>query len=224
MSHTMIKLCGLQYEEDVTALRGMDVAAAGFILVPGRKRTVTPERARQLRSLLPPQVRAIAVLMDPTPQEVESLLQAVAFDGIQLHGEESPAFCRRIKEMEVEVVKVFHMDEDTEGIATADAYAPWIDRALLDSSVAGNRGGSGRRFAWKRIPLIRNQWHSLGVPLWVAGGINADNVTELLRYSPDGVDVSSGIETEGRKNPVLMKRLVERVRRFEQSGIAGKSG
>ncbi|PTM58688.1 phosphoribosylanthranilate isomerase [Desmospora activa] len=223
MSRTMIKLCGLQVEEDVKVIQELDVDAAGFILVPQRKRTVTPERIRRLQVLLPPSVRTIAVMMDPTAEEVESLLQTVRVDGIQLHGEESPAFCRRLKAMGVNVIKVFHMKAESDEISDTETYAPWIDHALLDSVVAGVHGGSGKRFAWERIPAIRQQWHSLGVPLWVAGGINPENVTELLGYGLDGVDVSSGIETAGRKNPVLMKRLVERVRQVEQCGIAGKS-
>ncbi|MDR6224495.1 phosphoribosylanthranilate isomerase [Desmospora profundinema] len=218
MKRTRIKLCGLRREEDVAALYGLDVDAAGFILVPGRKRTVTPERVRQLQSLLPAGVRSVGVMMDPSVQEVESLLETVPLDEIQLHGGESPSFCRRIKEqLDITVVKVFHMEESVDGNAVPEAYAPWIGGALLDSSVGGVRGGSGKRFAWDQIPAIRERWKPLGVPLWVAGGVSADNVTALLSYHPDGVDVSSRIETAGRKDPVLMKRLVERVRQVDQS-------
>lgn len=216
MSRTRIKLCGFRRETDVTALGGLDVDAVGFILVPGRTRTVAPEQARRLCQALPADVQAVGVMINPSIQEVKSLLETVPLDAIQLHGEESPAFCRTLKkESQLTVIKVFHME--AAGTAPSpEAYAPWIDVALLDSSVGGVRGGSGTRFAWEEVPAMQDRFRPLGVPVWVAGGVDGDNVTDLLHYAPDGIDVSSGIETAGYKDPVLMRRLVERVRQVDQ--------
>lgn len=92
-------------------------------------------------------------------------------------------------------------------------YAGTVDAFLLDTP----GGGTGRRFAWDVIPGYAAAARELGVPLFVAGGLDPGNVTDLVgRYGPDGVDVSSGVETDGAKDPAKIAAFLERVRDIDQ--------
>ncbi|OYD09712.1 phosphoribosylanthranilate isomerase [Paludifilum halophilum] len=225
MRRTFVKLCGMRRMEDIHALTGLDLDAAGLILVPGRKRTVSPGPAREMVTRLPEGVRSVGVMMDPRREEVEYWLSRVPFDMIQLHGDESPAFCRWVKETTgVSLIKVIHIGEDGDRKLYPEAYAPWTDAILLDSASRGKRGGTGLTFPWNQVSEIRRRWERFGVPVWVAGGIRPDNVGKLMdRCGPEGVDASSGVETGGRKDRRKMKALVERVRHFERKENVGAS-
>ncbi|MFC4078081.1 phosphoribosylanthranilate isomerase [Salinithrix halophila] len=219
---TTVKICGLRRPEDVEGLAGLDLDAAGFILVPGRKRTVSMKTASDLVKRLPRGIASIGVMMDPSEEEVDRWLSAVSFDRIQLHGEESAVFCRRLKErFHLPIIKVFHIGQKGP-VDTPEEYAPWVDGVLLDSSVGDRRGGTGRPFDWEAIPTVRQQWKKVGVPVWVAGGLHPGNVGELLmRYAPDGVDTSSGVETAGKKQRDRMAQFVERVRQYDRQTSLG---
>lgn len=213
MSSIQVKICGIQTVEDIEALQELDVAAAGFILAPGRRRTVPAERLAVLLRCLPATIDAVGVLVNPTEEEVLRWTTSFPFAALQLHGDESPEFCRWIKETtQLRVIKVVHVGEK-EMVAPAE-YAPWIDALLFDSVYGGQRGGTGHPFAWERIPFLRKGWNG---PLWIAGGLRPDNVQELVEgYAPDGIDVSSGVESEGQKSRSKIKKLIEQVRKGER--------
>ncbi|MDN4594235.1 phosphoribosylanthranilate isomerase [Polycladomyces subterraneus] len=213
-----VKICGLQTEVDAETLHGLDVDAAGVILVPGRRRTVPESRLPRLLAALPPSVKAVAVLQNASLPEAERWLKRYPFSAVQLHGDESPAYCRQIKERcGVDVIKAFSVDSDGP-LPDPDAYAQWIDTALFDS--AG--GGSGRPFSWELIPEIRSGWREAPCAVWVAGGLTPENVGRLVTaYRPDGVDVSSGVETNGRKDLEKIQAFVERVRAVENRTSIG---
>ncbi len=206
---TRIKICGLRSAADAVALQGLDIAAAGLILAPGRKRSLERKQAQEIIKHLPPQIEVVGVLVNPTREEVIQWTSTLSLTTLQLHGDESPAFCRWVKEKtRLKVVKVLHVGEEIPD--SPDAYLPWIDAVLFDSTYKGQRGGTGRPFPWEQIPQLREGWHC---PHWIAGGINAENVVNLLRqYHPDGIDVSSGVEVDGVKSRGKIKELVEKVR------------
>lgn len=211
-----LKCCGFQSAEDVRTALQFPIDAIGFILVPGRKRTVSVAALSRMVSLIPPTVDTIGVCIEPTLAEMEAWLASAPLSGIQLHGDESPAFCQRIKERwpEKKLIKVFHPDEQGRGPERLSDYAPFIDVVLLDSSLRGQRGGTGIRFDWQRIYQYAPYCQQEQLPLWVAGGITPENVSALLADFPlDGIDVSSGIEVDGRKSKKLLSQLVEKVKR-----------
>lgn len=205
--------------EDVEACGELDIDAIGLILVPNRKRTVTPKVALDLVQRLPRRIASVGVMANPTIDEVKGWLDKVPFNRIQLHGNESPELCRQIQtEIGVPIIKVIHVGEDkSEASLDAKAYAPVVDAVLLDSGAGKVKGGTGQSFAWERIPPFAEPWQKAGVPIWVAGGLHPENVAELVsRYSIAGVDTSSGVETEGNKDPVKMAQFVERVRNHDE--------
>lgn len=209
-----LKFCGFFAEPDVEKAVQFDIDAIGFILVRGRKRSVEREMLPKLVRKVPAGIWTVGVLQNPSLREMEEWLSVAPLSAIQLHGEETPEFCRTVKKaFGVRVIKTFHVTGRIAGEERIAQYAPWIDAALLDT---GTSGGSGQAFDWNQIPPFYEECRRAGVPLWVAGGLNVRNVRSLItRYPLDGVDVSSGIEADGGKKAELMAKFAERVKRNE---------
>lgn len=219
---TRVKICGLRDSETVRAMNGVPVDEIGFVFAKSR-RQVSPALAGELigevRNLRTPTGSApqtVGVFVNPTLEYLRSVLAEAPLDVVQLHGEETPAFCAEVREIfKVKVWKVFSVTaEDSEGTvsdgpARLGAFAGVVDGFLIDT--AG--GGTGVTFAWHVIDRYAEAAEQIGVPLYVAGGLHPDNVGELLSgYSPSGVDVSSGVETDGIKDIQKIRLFAERVK------------
>ncbi|SFI55555.1 phosphoribosylanthranilate isomerase [Paenibacillus sp. UNC496MF] len=216
---TRVKICGLRDEATVRAMDGLPIDEVGFIFAKSR-RHVAPELAaeliagvRRLRNADGVAPRTVGVFVNPTLDDLRETLRIAPLDVVQLHGEESPSFCAEAKAaFGVAVWKVLSVtpedgaDRDSDGPGRLRPYIGSVDAFLIDT--AG--GGTGKTFAW---PVIdRYQEAADGVPLYVAGGLQPDNVVELVRrYSPGGVDVSSGVETDGLKDMTKIRLFAERV-------------
>ncbi|MCS1350589.1 phosphoribosylanthranilate isomerase [Mechercharimyces sp. CAU 1602] len=209
---TVVKLCGFQHPREMAFCAELDIDYVGFILVPGRRRSLTVARAIAIMEEVPAHVQTVGVLQNPTLAEVEQWWDQVAFDRVQLHGQESPEQCATIYEsLGVPIVKALQVKE-AKNPQLVQAYAPYVQAILVDAGA----GGTGESFSWGTIPLIVKIWGEAGIPVWIAGGLQPDNVERLLtEYYPAGVDVSSGIEHNGYKDTLKMKQFVERVRRYD---------
>lgn len=150
--------------------------------------------------------------MNPTPQEVSRWLEGTSLTAIQLHGNEPPALCAWIKERyAVKVIKTFHPTQQLD-IKQLREYRSIVDIALLDHA----QGGTGTCYNWRIIPSYQAIFREVGLPLWIAGGLTPENVEQLIELTePDGLDVSSGIEQDGKKDEVKMRTLVKRVKKDE---------
>lgn len=226
-----VKICGLKDVETVAAVLRLPVDQIGFLFAKS-KRQVTAAQAKDMVRLVQER-RAkgeqapltVGVFVDPTMEQLADVLRVAPLDMVQLHGAESPAFCQAVREtFGVRVLRVHSVAEAGDdgqaeaavrsaAIAAAlDPYVGRIDGLLLDT--AG--GGTGRTFEWSRIPGYVSWANDRGIPLLVAGGLTPDNVAGLIAdYGPDGVDVSSGVETDGIKDIVKITAFVERVKRHE---------
>lgn len=195
-----IKLCGLTRPCDMEAVNELRPDYIGFVFTKKSSRYVSPEQAAGLRKLLCPGISAVGVFVNEEIGRIAALLAAGVIDIVQLHGAEDESYISRLREhRDCPVIKAFRVDgeEDIE-----KARASTADYVLLD---AGN-GGTGTAF--DRKLLVR-----MDRPYFLAGGLEADTVGELVkRWRPYGVDVSSGIETEGVKDAEKMQRFVEAVR------------
>ncbi|WP_088833410.1 phosphoribosylanthranilate isomerase [Paenibacillus tyrfis] len=220
-----VKICGLRTVEMAEQVAGLPVDYVGFVFAPS-KRQVAPQQAgemiRSMKSAAGAKTpAAVGVFVNPTMEELESVLQEAALDVVQLHGEESVEFCRAVKQAfpGTCVFKVFTVKagetkagNESQGISRLEPYRHAVDGMLLDTHDPVYGGGSGKTFAWDTIPPYLAWCREAGIPLLVAGGLQPDNVRDLLdAYMPDGVDVSSGVETEGVKDIVKIKKFVERV-------------
>lgn len=197
---TKIKLCGLARPADVEAVNELMPEYAGFILVPGRRRYIAPEEAARLRKQLSLQIQAVGVFINEKPELIAELLREGTIDVTQLHGNEDEGYIKRLRAMtDQPIIKAFRI-ETMADIERARACS--ADYVLLDSGI----GGTGRVFDWT---LLRQ----MDRPYFLAGGLDPDNVkaaVEALR--PYGVDVSSGIETDGVKDREKMTAFVRQVR------------
>lgn len=197
-----VKICGLQTMADAAAVNRTLPDFAGFIFVQGRKRYIEPGEAEKIRRNLAPGIRSIGVFLNAPIDMILSVAGTVNLDGIQLHGEESNAYIRELKERLAEkfpgaeylIIKAFRILEPSD---LAHAKRSEADLILLDSGA-----GTGKTFDWS---LVRN----LERPFLLAGGLKPENVSEAIRKTrPYGVDVSTGVETGGRKDPDKIKHFM----------------
>ncbi len=199
-------------------MNGLPIDEIGFVFAKS-KRQIAPEAAAslvqqvsELRAAGDRPPRAVGVFVDPAIEALQEVLASVRLQVVQLHGQESPEHCRIIREsLGVQVWKVFGIRGGSEEKAALDRLTPYagaIDAAMIDT--AG--GGTGSAFDWSVMDDYKAAAANIGVPLYVAGGLHADNVQDLIRqYQPDGVDVSSGVETDGMKDAAKIMKFVERV-------------
>lgn len=191
----LVKICGITNEDDALAAVKAGADALGFVLWPQSKRFVPVEVAARIAELVPRHVQRVAVLVNPSREEVERLLAAGAFDTLQLHGDETPEFCAQWKGR-AKVWKAFRVADAT-SLPPLAGYSV-VDAVLLDSYSPTSRGGTGQTFDWS----LARKAKKFGRPVILSGGLTPANVREAVAIAqPDGVDVSSGVElSPGRKD------------------------
>lgn len=197
---TKIKLCGLQSLDDVIATNAVQPDYIGFVFAKTSKRFITPQTAEELRKKLDRKIAVVGVFVNEPVEVVAELLNKGTIDMAQLHGNESEEYITLLrKKTDKKLIKAFSVNEAKNLQA---AYACSADYILFDS---GN-GGTGKRFDW-------NILQDFDRPYFLAGGLNINNVSEAVsRLHPYAVDVSSGVETDGRKDNVKMAAFINAVR------------
>ena len=199
-----IKVCGIGTQADARAAVRLGVDAVGLVLAKSPRR-VDPERARKICLSLPPFVNTVGVFVDEDATVVKEIAAFCGLHWVQLHGKESPEYCRRLG---LRVLKAVRVRNETD-IAQLDAYAECADGFVLDSYVPGKAGGTGQTFDWA---LARG---AAGYgPIILSGGLKPENVgAAVTQVLPYGVDVSSGVESApGIKDHEKIRRFVEQVR------------
>ncbi|MFZ5591272.1 MAG: phosphoribosylanthranilate isomerase [Bacillota bacterium] len=193
-----VKICGLTDEAAVQAVARSGASAAGFVFAPSRRQVTVP-RAAALASLLPSGISKVGVFADQPLAYIQAAAGAVGLDYVQLHGQETPDFCRQVG---LPVIKAFSITEDFPA-GKIKLYLMAGARILLDSG----SGGSGKAFAWEMIPA------DFPHPFILAGGLTAQNVCAAIKFTgASGVDVSSGVESQGRKDPAKIHEFVRRAK------------
>jgi phosphoribosylanthranilate isomerase len=201
---TRLKICGITSLEDARTCLEAGVDALGFNFWPRSKRHVSPERARRIAAALPPGVLRVGVFVGASPEEVARTVRAVHLGAVQLHGDEDPVLYAGVGAPLWQVLRVADRLPGPPSPAAAEV--------LLDTKVEGF-GGAGRRFDWTLTRAAR----SWPLPVWLAGGLDPDNVAEAIRLAgPSGVDVASGVESApGIKDPARVRAFVAAVRSTE---------
>lgn len=217
-----IKVCGIRDPETLRLISAQPVDYAGFIFAPSRRRVEASDVAnwiKQTTDSKPADKRPgmVGVFRNQSKQEITDVLDVCPLDVVQLHGEEPPELCDWLKERyEVQVFKVFSVTarmESQELIRAFAGYAGKIDMLMLDTYDAKVGGGSGEAFNWQVIPEVKAWCAEHHLPLMIAGGLDDQNVEGLIAgYQPQGIDVSSGVETNGRKDHDKILSFIERVK------------
>ncbi len=204
---TRIKICGLRRECDIEYANKYRPDYIGFVFAKSR-RTVTPEKAAQLLSGLDTGIKSVGVFVNESPENAASIAEKAGIDVIQLHGDENEEYIKKLRALTgCEIWKAVKVEagESIEGF-------PGADRILLDKYKLGEYGGSGEKFDWKKYGGVKT-----AQPMLLAGGLSADNVSEGLSiFRPYGVDISSGVETDGFKDEIKIRDFIDKVRKFDE--------
>lgn len=196
-----IKLCGLTRPCDIEAVNELQPDYIGFVFAKKSRRYVSPEKAEELKAMLAPGIQAVGVFVNEEPEQIVSLLEAGIIDVAQLHGQEDEREIRRLRELtDHPLIQAFRIDTEQD---VERANASTADYVLLDSGA----GGTGTVFDWDLLQAIRR-------PYFLAGGLDTENLgTVKVKLNPYGVDVSSGIETDGYKDKGKMTAFVAAARK-----------
>ncbi len=205
-----VKICGITTMKAAVAALEAGADAVGFVFAPSR-RQVTPERAQALIMGLPDTIAKVGVFVDADPAEVNRIAAYAGLTHVQLHGDEPP---EQIDAIDYPVIKAFRV-KGPEDLTRLPAYRKAVG-LLLDPYVEGQHGGTGQTLRdWglvrKAAEILREAGLELSGPadpltpgrpkLILAGGLTPENVDEAIAQAdPGGVDVSSGVETNGEKD------------------------
>jgi phosphoribosylanthranilate isomerase len=201
---TRIKFCGATSWADVELALETGADAVGMIFADSVRR-ITWEAAGEIAGRIPSQITPVCVFVNPTRDEIARARDLFPQGLVQLSGDETPGFAKSIGG---HVIKAIHVGDESPSKMEriCDRYAPSL--MLFDTRVAGRYGGTGLTFDWTNIAKLA-RWR----PVMVAGGLTPENVGACVRsVRPFGVDVRSGIETNGRKDILKMRAFVRAVR------------
>ena len=195
-----IKFCGLKRIEDIEAANEIKPDYIGFVFAKKSKRYVDFETAAKLKEALNPNIKAVGVFVDEEPKTIAKLYTEGIIRIAQLHGSEDDAYIKKLRSLaDLKLIKAFGVSSKEDILRAEESSA---DLILVD----GKSPGSGNSFDWRLLEDVKR-------PYILAGGLNRKTVEEALeKLSPYGVDVSSGIETEGFKDAIKMKEFADYVR------------
>ncbi len=194
-----IKICGLSQDCDIDYVNEARPDFIGFVFAESR-RQVSLNQAEILRHRLNPGIIPVGVFVNAPLSRVIKLLKAGIIEMAQLHGGESEAYIRELKgQMQKPVIKSVRVTCRADIEAAQDTVSDYL---LLDHGT----GGTGQRFDWGLIGTMTK-------PYFLAGGLNTGNINQALTSThPYAVDLSSGVETDGRKDRKKILAMVRRVR------------
>ena len=196
-----IKICGLMEIEHIETVNKVRPDYVGFVFA-NSKRQLNLEQAKALIARLDGEIKKVGVFQNQKINEVKEIANSCNLDIVQLHGDESDEYC---KEIGREVWKSISISDkkDVEKI-----YNYSVDTILLDTKTAEQSGGTGKTFDWNLVREIKDNKRIV-----LAGGLNSDNVIEaIIRVKPFCVDVSSGVETNGKKDPAKIEKFINLIR------------
>lgn len=204
-----VKICGTTSEEDALLAVAMGADALGFIFAPS-PRQIAPAVARDIVRRLPPEIIAIGVFRNETPQRVVDIVNGSGLKGAQLHGRESADDTKWVRRRVPMVIKAFGAGDP----AIRDAKEYGADVVMLDAPSPG----SGQVFDWRLAEGVPD-----GVRFMLAGGLMEDNVAEAIaRVRPWGVDVATGVEVSpGHKDPRKLRAFIAAARKAEVPAYEG---
>lgn len=193
-----VKICGMTQLQDAEFAVEQGADAVGFIFYKKSPRAVTMKTVREIISKLPPLVDTVGVFVNESVDRVNKIADYCGLDLVQLHGEESPAFCKNIHRR---VIKAFRV-KDLQSIKQLEKFP--VSGFLLDTFSDNLHGGTGKTFDWTlALPAKK-----MG-PVILAGGLTPRNIRQAVsQVRPYGVDVCSGVE----KSPGI--KDLEKVRAF----------
>lgn len=202
-----IKYCGIKRNEDVDYANETMPDYIGFIFAP-TKRLVTMEQADGFKKRLDSRIQAVGVFVNETAEKVAEIANKGIIDVIQLHGQEDAEYIAKLKSLLIESKPLIKAIRVQTAQDILDGQELDVDFILLDKYDAEKLGGTGEKFDWNLIGNIKK-------PFFLAGGIDIDSLEDAVKMKPYGIDVSSGIETDGCKDQAKMRVMMEKFRAMQ---------
>ena len=198
-----VKICGLTNYEDAYAAADMGADMLGFNFYTKSPRYLKPDQAAEIINRLPAFVDIVGLFVNDPFERIEQILEECQLDWVQLHGDESPKFCEQFRSFNVRTMKAIRV-KDEKDIKRAEEY--FTDAVLLDAFDPKKYGGTGLSFDWNIIGNITKR-------VFLAGGINAENVKKAVGLGIYGIDVCSAIESKpGKKDHAKMRELFNMIK------------
>jgi phosphoribosylanthranilate isomerase len=177
----------------------------GFNFYPKSPRYVTPEQAAKIINKLPAFIHVAGVFVNDSIDRIKEVIDQCNLDWVQLHGDESPKFCDSLRSINVRTMKAIRVKNQAD-IEKAESF--FTDAVLLDAFDPKKYGGTGLKFDWNIIGHINKR-------VFLAGGINPDNVAAAIELGVYGIDVCSGIESRpGKKDIRKMRKLFKNIQQI----------
>jgi phosphoribosylanthranilate isomerase len=203
MSDLLVKICGLREVEHAQAAVAAGADLVGFVFAATR-RYVSPEIVAGITARLPPTVQKVGLFVNAPADEVRRVVRDCGLDYAQLCGEETPEYCR---DLGVPVIRSLRV-RGPEVADEVERFASVVAWCQLDGFQPNAYGGTGTRFDWRLATEIAARQ-----TIVLAGGLTPENVAEAITVvRPRGVDVSSGVETDGRKDSAKITAFVRTAR------------
>ena len=214
----LVKICGITQVEQGLAIAQLGADALGYICVRKSPRFVEDAAIAPITQAVTdkyPDVEHFGVFANAPLTDILSTVKTVGLTVVQLHGDETTATCQLLRDAlkqsglaKTKLVKAIRV-RTNQDLDTARSYEPVVDRLLLDAYHPDQLGGTGKTLDWDALKAF-----APARPWFLAGGLNPDNVqTALEALSPDGIDLSSGVErSPGDKNLDKVRQLLERVK------------
>ena len=200
-----VKICGLTNYDDAAAAIDMGADMLGFNFYPKSPRYIEPAKAARIIKKLSAFTDIVGVFVNESLERIHETREQCQLDWIQLHGDEDPEFCREFLSDNVKVMKAIRV-KDQKDVESAENF--FTDAILLDAFNPKKYGGTGVSFDWNVIGHIDKR-------IFLAGGINPNNVAKAVELGVYGIDVCSGIEIRpGKKDKRLMRKLFENIRQL----------
>jgi len=200
-----VKICGLTREEDIDAVNEVLPDYIGFVFAES-KRKIDENRAAELKKRLDPRIKAVGDFVNDVPERIIRLCRNRIIDVVQLHGDEDETYIKQLKKhVSNEIIRAIRV-RNKDDIENAMNYS--ADFLLFDTYREGLYGGSGKTFDWLLVTAVNR-------PFFLAGGINPENAIHAIKtVNPYCIDVSSGVETNGVKDPGKIADIVTIARQY----------
>jgi len=208
-----IKVCGLRDAENLKEIAALGPDFLGFIFYDQSPRFVGDDLNEDVVKSLPRSIRKVGVFVNASPDYILRNVKKYDFQYVQLHGNETPEYCRSLRNRGISLIKAFRVDESF-NFSMLNNYKAHCDFFLFDAK-GDQPGGNGITFDWSILRRYDNE-----KPFLISGGIGLDNLDQLDQLKGMklyGVDVNSQVEVSpGVKDVAKVKELIDRVRPVEE--------
>ena len=203
-----IKICGITNIEDAQKAVSLGADAIGFVFA-NSPRKIKPDRAKSIIENLKKRVLSVGVFVNEPLDNVLKIQQQCSLDAVQLHGDETPEYCSRLKK--IKVIKAFRI-KDESSLSPIPLYKD-VFAYLLDTFSEKSYGGTGKTFNWNLALKAKN----FEKPIILSGGLAPDNIKEAIKaVRPYGIDISSSIEIKpGKKDHKLMREIIRLIKALD---------